>query len=82
MVHQQNGCSLKILFILMISVSLILALVGLGFIAMYAWEGVISRIGDPDQSLLFWYLPILFIGIFSLVGGVAMFLVCLKKLRQ
>lgn len=66
----------------MIIISVLLVLAGLGFIAMYVWEGVIVRLGDPDQSLLFWYLPILFIGIFSVGGGVAMFVSFLNKLKQ
>ena len=35
--------------------------IGIGFIGLYVWEGILVRIGDPDQSLLFWYLPVLFI---------------------
>ena len=45
---------------------------GAGFILMYMWEAVISRMGEPDQSLLFWYLPILFIGL--IVGKAGLFL--------
>ena len=46
-----------------------LTLFGGFFIGIYIWEAFILRIGEPDQSLLFWYLPILFIGLFiSLIG--------------
>ena len=37
--------------------------VGLFLVAAYSWSAVISRWGDADQSLLFWYLPFLFVGI-------------------
>ncbi len=63
-------------------VSALLAIVGLGLIAMYFWEGVISRWGEADQSLLFWYLPVLFIGILSFAGGVGFVLVAFKKFKQ
>jgi len=45
--------------------------VGLWSIAAYFLEAVIARVGEPDQSLLFWYLPLLFIGIIGLILGVA-----------
>ena len=46
---------------------------GAGLILMYVWEAVVSRIGEPDQSLLFWYLPILFIGLIVGKGGLFLF---------
>ena len=47
----------------------IFLLMGVLFIGMYLWEGVISRIGEPDQSPVFWYLPILFLGIIGILVG-------------
>jgi ABC-type Na+ efflux pump permease subunit len=82
MSSQQKRYLLKGLFISMIAISVLLVVVGLAFISMYFWEGVISRFGEPDQSLLFWYLPILFIGIFSFMGGLALFFVSFKRFRQ
>jgi hypothetical protein len=67
---------------LVIFIAVLLAVVGLGFIAMYLWDGVIARWEDPDQSLLFWYLPILFIGIFCFIGGISLFIIARKKLRR
>lgn len=47
-------------------------LVGLYFALGYFWWAIIERIGEPDQSLIFWYLPILFIGIgLTAAGAVA-----------
>lgn len=50
---------------------LLLSFTGAGFIMLYVTEGIIARIGEADQSLLFWYLPILFIGIVALLFGLA-----------
>jgi hypothetical protein len=44
--------------------------VGLAFSAMYVHGAIIDRWGEADQSLLFWHLPILFLGIFSITVGV------------
>ena len=47
-------------------------LAGVAFVIMYLWNGVISRLGEADQSLLFWYLPILFMGLIAMGIGWAM----------
>ncbi|MBT8148195.1 MAG: hypothetical protein KJN90_15155 [Gammaproteobacteria bacterium] len=51
---------------------ILLSVTGAGFVILYVTEGIIARMGEPDQSLLFWYLPILFIGIFALMFGLAL----------
>ena len=51
---------------------LLLSVTGAGFVTLYVTEGIIARAGEPDQSLLFWYLPILFMGIVVLVFGLAL----------
>lgn len=43
---------------------------GLWFIGAYVFGAVVGRLGEPDQSLLFWYLPLVFIGFASLTVGV------------
>ena len=45
--------------------------VGLAFSAMYVYGAIIDRWGEADQSLLFWHLPILFLGIFSIAVGLS-----------
>lgn len=45
-------------------------LAGVGMIGGYVIEAVIKRVGEPDQSLLFWYLPLLFIGIMCTMAGI------------
>ena len=52
----------------------LIALLGAAFVLMYLWEAVVSRIGDPDQSLVFWYLPILFLGLIAAKGGLFLFI--------
>ncbi|MDX1605674.1 MAG: hypothetical protein R3202_05735 [Candidatus Competibacterales bacterium] len=38
-------------------------LLGTLLVAAYLWEAVILRWGEPDQSLLYWYLPLLLFGL-------------------
>jgi hypothetical protein len=47
-------------------------IVGLAFSTMYVYGAVIARWGEANQSLLFWHLPILFLGIFSIIFGLVL----------
>ncbi len=60
----------------------LITFVGASFVVMYFWEAIITRIGDPDQSLIFWYLPILFFGIIMVLGGVALLAQGIKRVRN
>jgi len=42
---------------------------GAAFIVMYILEAVVARASEPDQSLLFWYLPFLFMGLIGMAIG-------------
>jgi hypothetical protein len=71
------------------SLALILGIVtsaiGVVLIIAYVIEAYISRKGEPDQSLLFWYLPILFAGIIALVIGLSTSIwgfIRIKKISQ
>ncbi len=64
---KQHWRKLIDLILMVAAVSLILT--GFGLVVIYLWEGVILRAGDPDQSPLFWYLPVLIMGVFGLIGG-------------
>jgi len=46
-------------------------LLGLFLVVVYIAEAVVARWGEADQSLLFWYLPLLFAGFILTGGGVA-----------
>jgi hypothetical protein len=50
----------------------LLAILGMALVAVYIREAVLARVGEPDQSLLFWYLPILVIGVIAMLIGVGM----------
>ncbi|MHB1342056.1 MAG: hypothetical protein ACYC77_09595 [Coriobacteriia bacterium] len=50
--------------------SALLILSGLSFVVMYFVSAVVERVGEPDQSLLFWYLPILMIGVIGVLIGI------------
>ena len=43
---------------------------------------IIERLGDPDQSLLFWYLPILFIGLAGMGLGTGLSILAVIQLRN
>ena len=59
----------------------VLTLVGSTFVFMYFWEAIILRIGEADQSLIFWYSPILILGFVGIIGGIAMLVHGIKSLK-
>ncbi len=60
----KNSRSLTVLI-----VGIVISIIGVLLIGTFITEAYISRIGEPDQSLLFWYLPFLFVGFLALVTG-------------
>ena len=42
---------------------IILIIIGAVLITGYVTEAYVARIGESDQSLLFWYLPFLIVGL-------------------
>ncbi len=64
-----------------IVVGAILVLIGLFLAGSYVFSAVIERIGEPDQSLLFWYLPLLLVGIMALIMGAALGVIGILRLR-
>lgn len=63
-------------------VSGLLILGGLTFVVMYFVSAVFERVGEPDQSLLFWYLPILMIGTIGILLGVGVGILGALGLRK
>ena len=47
----------------------VLAVVGVVSIKWYLFDIVIGQAGDADRSMVFWGLPIAFIGLFAVVGA-------------
>ncbi len=72
----------KLLTYLLLFFGSIIAPTGAVFVFMYFWEAIILRIGDHDQSLIFWYLPVLFIGFTGIIGGVAMLIQGINRLKN
>jgi hypothetical protein len=60
----------------------IIVLAGVVFVFMYFWEGIITRVGYPDQSLIFWYLPILILGFIGIICGIAMLMHGINRLKN
>ena len=48
---------------------IVLMLFGLMLCVAYLLEAVIKRMGEGDQSLVFWYLPFLLFGVISMLSG-------------
>lgn len=63
----------------------LIILIGIGFTVAYVLEAIVARLGEPDQSLLFWYLPILFMGLTGIVIGLGIGVwgvIRLRKIQQ
>jgi hypothetical protein len=63
----------------------LIALTGIACVVMYVLEAIVARVGEPDQSLLFWYLPFLFVGLIGIFIGLGIGIwgaIRLKKIRQ
>ena len=50
----------------------LITLAAIWFAVMYVLEAIINRAGEPNQSLLFWYLPFLFIGLIGVIIGLGL----------
>ena len=69
-------------FHIILAVGLCAILAGCLFVGLYLFEGVLARMGEPDQSLAFWYLPIGFLGLFSIAGGAVLAAWAWRELRK
>jgi len=67
---------------LSLAVGLCAAAAGALCTGLYLVEGVLARLGEPDQSLLFWYLPFLFGGLVLLAAGAAVTAWAWRNLRR
>lgn len=56
--------------------------VGGAALEWYLWDVAIMESGNPDRSMLFWGLPIVFIGIAALGGGIGFGLLARSLFRQ
>ena len=53
-------------------VAVVLLVIGATAVKWYVWDMAIGQAGEPDRSMLFWGLPILFIGLFAIGAFVAL----------
>lgn len=87
--HSRNALSYRLtrklnkwLAYLFVLLGGLLAGVGGVFVAMYVWGAIITRLGEADQSLVFWYLPILFLGLILGAGGLKLLLRGIGRIRS
>lgn len=73
---------LKFILIIVVLSGILVFLAGLTLTVMYLHGAIIMRWGDPDQSLLFWYLPLLFLGIAGIVLGLLTSIWSLRRLKN
>ncbi len=60
----------------------VLVVVGIASVKWYLWDIVIGQAGEADRSMLFWGLPILFIGGFAFTAGVALAVAVVRHPRH
>lgn len=46
----------------------------------YFWDIVIQQAGEPDRSMLFWGIPIVFIGVAATAAGTALLWLARRRL--
>lgn len=61
---------------------IVISIIGAVLIIGYIMEAYVARRGDPDQSLLFWYLPLLLFGFISFVTGLSASVWGFNRLRK
>ena len=57
----------------------VLLLITVVTIKWYVWDIVFGQAGSSDRSMLFWGLPVLFVGIFGAIGAAALILVIVRR---
>ncbi len=62
-------------------VAVIAALVGATLCWLYVDGAIVQRLGEPDQSMVFWALPILLMGLVALALAVVLWLVAKHRTR-
>ncbi len=67
---------------LALTFGIVSALIGLLFTITYIIKAVIERMGEPDQSLIFWYMPLLLIGFGALKLGLGFGIWGFIKIRE
>jgi len=79
--EMQRRESNKILPHVAIVFGILIAITGAVFVAMYVFEAIVARMGEPDQSLLFWYLSFLFAGVTGMAIGIGVTVLGFSRLK-
>ena len=74
--------SKRIWLFLALVLGILISLTGAALITTYIIEAIVERTGEPDQSLLFWYLPFLFFGLIGLATGLSVGAWVFNRLRK
>jgi hypothetical protein len=61
---------------------IVLIIIGALLITGYIIEAYVERRGEPDQSLLFWYLPFLMFGLIFFVAGLSTGIWGFRRLKK
>ena len=72
----------KVMCIIFMLLSALMFLFGVVLIIMYINSAVIERLGEGDQSLLFWYMPLMLFGIISVIAGTRLYKLTRRKCRD
>ena len=59
-----------------------MCLIGISLIIMYIYSAVIAGLGEADQSLLFWHLPLMLFGIICVIAGGILYKITRKRCRD
>ena len=68
--------------IIFMFLSALMCLLGISLIITYVYSAVIARLGEADQSLLFWYLPLMLFGIICVIAGASLYKITRKRCRD
>jgi len=70
----------KFLGILAAVTGVVALFVGGAALKWYIWDIVIQQVGEPDRSMLFWGIPIVFIGLAAIATGTGLLWLARRRL--
>jgi hypothetical protein len=71
----------RIIWHVLLAIGLCTTLAGGLFASLYVVEAVFARLGEADQSMLFWALPILFLGLLVSLTGLILTALAWRRLH-
>ena len=72
----------KIVCAIFMLLSALMFIVGITLIIMYVNSAIVERLGEGDQSLLFWYLPLMLFGIICTIAGMNLYKMTRRKCKD